>query len=617
MKNKNIRLWRWVAVISGAFTILICFLLMATYFQLNRLDPVETEAINTLVQRLSENPDDEALRNEIRSLDLLVRKAYFTNQWQVKTGGYIAFISLAIMLIAIQIISQSKPVNPKLEELEDTDDLLFKKRSRKWISIGGVSIVLIALVLAFLTHEKLETKFTRAAIAEVNKAEVKTEVKEEVAQNTEQDTVVPDNKPNAKTDEKEVVKETKPKTETKPKSQSQSQSQKPKASASNYMEKMKGQFPTFRGAGGLGIAYQKNIPTQWDGTNNQNIKWKVKIDYKGYNSPIIWGDKLFLTGADASKKEVFCYNKNTGVLLWAKEITGIPNSPAAPAVTDDTGHAAPTAATDGEQVYAIFSNGDIVALDMNGKMVWGKNLGLPRNHYGHSSSLYTYENKLIVQYDQGNAAKVLALSTKDGSQIWSTPRQVKISWASPVLIERNGKVEVVLSADPFVCGYDVNTGKELWSLKCMMGEVGPSVAYENGLVFAVNEYASLVAISGGNTPEVLWESYDYLSDVPSPIAYHDLLFLPTSYGVVVCYNAKTGEIIWEHEFSDGFYSSPILVNGLIYLPDMNGNMQIFKAENKFELVASCPLGERMVTTPAFADGQIFLRSEEHLWCIGK
>ena len=254
---------------------------------------------------------------------------------------------------------------------------------------------------------------------------------------------------------------------------------------------------------------------------------------------------------------------------------------------------------------------------MQGKQVWAKNLGVPQNHYGHSSSLLVYGDKVIVEYDHGKGAKVMALSSKTGDEVWSTPRAVKISWASPVIIHRGNQAEIVLIADPSIAGYDVQTGKELWKIDCIYGEVGPSVAYADGIVFGLNEYASLVAISGGNNPKVLWEDFDYLSDVPSPVATKDLLFVVTSYGVVVCHNAKTGEKYWEHEFDNGFYASPILVEDKIYLIDRDGIMHIYKASKEFELIGEPAVGEGVVSSPAFADGQVFVRTEEHLFCIGK
>jgi outer membrane protein assembly factor BamB len=376
-------------------------------------------------------------------------------------------------------------------------------------------------------------------------------------------------------------------------------------------------FPSFRGPGGNGIAYHKNVPTEWDGASGKNIKWKVTPELHAYNSPVIWGDKLFLSGADANKKQVYCYNRNSGKLLWTADINNVAGSLASPEVTPDTGHAAATVSTDGTFVFAIYSNGDIVALDMKGKSVWSKNLGVPDNHYGHSSSLVVFEDKLIVQYDHKKSGKVMALSTKTGDELWSTDRKVKVSWASPVVVQNGERAEVILASDPFVASYDAQTGEELWKLDCITGEVGPSVAYANGIVFALNEYASLVAIKTGANPEVLWEAYDYLSDVPSPVATDKYLFVVTSYGLVACYDALSGELYWEHEFDNGFYASPILVDEKIYLLDRAGSMHIFKADKVFESVATSKLGEKSDSTPAFADGHIYIRAGKNLYCIGK
>ncbi len=619
----NARLWNKIAIISGIFAFLICFLLIANYVQINRLDPVNTEAVNTLVKRLSENPNDEALRNEIRALDLLVRKAYFTDQWQIRTGGYILLISIAIMIISIQLSRATQPINPTVKEDPSEIDQILKKISKKWISIGGTAIVVIALVLAFLTHDKLQNTFTEAAIAASNEETEQVQDvpnrKVSIAAETKEETEKPEEvKEEVKIEPKEVVKEVE-KDET-PAEQNKivkTETIAKTAELPAFVLEARKNFPSFRGANGLGVAYQNNVPTNWDGPANENIAWKVKLNLPGYNSPIIWGDKLFVTGANKITREVYCFDKNSGKLLWTKTVDKIPGSPASgPDVTEDTGQAAPTAATDGKNVYAIFANGDIVAIDMSGNQVWAKNLGVPQNHYGHSSSLLVYEDKVIVEYDQGKGAKVMALSTSDGNEIWSTVRKVKISWASPVIIHRNNKAEIVLIADPIVAGYDVQTGEELWQIACTYGEVGPSVAYADGIVFALNEYASLVAISGGNDPKILWEDFDYLSDVPSPVATKDLLFVVTSYGVIVCHNAKTGEKYWEHEFDNGFYASPILVGDLIYLIDREGITHIYKASKEFELISEPNLGEGVVSSPAFADGQIFVRTEEHLYCIG-
>ncbi|RLD82326.1 MAG: hypothetical protein DRJ07_08290 [Bacteroidetes bacterium] len=265
----------------------------------------------------------------------------------------------------------------------------------------------------------------------------------------------------------------------------------------------------------------------------------------------------------------------------------------------------------------MFSNGDIIAIDMEGKKVWARNLGVPSNHYGHSSSLMMFRNMVIVQYDQRKASKVMALATKTGQTLWTTNRDVKISWASPVVVYTGKQTEIILTSDPYVASYNPYTGKENWKLDCLFGEVGPSVVYADGIVFAQNEYARLVAIKLGEKPEILWEDDEYLSDVPSPVATKKYLFNATSYGAVVCHDAKTGKKLWEKEFDNGFYSSPIMVEGKIYLIDKKGVMHIFSASDKFNLIAEPALGEGSDCTPAFAEGRVYIRGSKNLYCIGK
>jgi outer membrane protein assembly factor BamB len=622
-KPINLSLWRGVAIVSGVFAILICAMVIVNYMQINKVDPVNTEVINSLVERLNDNPNDAQLREQIREMDLLVRKAFFTNQWEVRTGAYLLLLSLIVMIIAMQIMRMGKKTLPSVDEEYSQNIIRYQQNARKWLSIGGSVLVVVTLILAFVTHKDIGTRFTDAAkIAKAetkaNKAPVATAA--EKPKEIEKKAVVEEASVE-KVEAKKAVETTLEET-SKPKPVEKAVEAKKIPAAKKYMgqypsKAMMSNFPSFRGPGGNGIAYHKNVPTEWDGASGKNIKWKVTPELHAYNSPVIWGDKLFLSGADANKKQVYCYNRNSGKLLWTADINNVADSKASPEVTPDTGHAAATVSTDGTFVFAIFSNGDLVALDMKGKSVWSKNLGVPDNHYGHSSSLVVFEDKLIVQYDHKKSGKVMALSTKTGDEVWRTDRKVKVSWASPVVVQNGERAEVILASDPCVASYDAQTGEELWKLDCITGEVGPSVAYANGIVFALNEYASLVAIKTGANPEVLWEAYDYLSDVPSPIATDKYLFVVTSYGLVACYDTLSGELYWEHEFDNGFYASPILVDEKIYLLDRAGSMHIFKADKEFVSVATSKLGEKSDSTPAFADGHIYIRAGKNLYCIGK
>ncbi|MCY1635243.1 PQQ-binding-like beta-propeller repeat protein [Marinifilum sp. D737] len=626
LRKTNQFLWRNIAIVAGTFSFIICMLVLVNYIQINRIDPVNTELINSLVQRLEENPNDNQLREQIREMDLLVRKAYFTNQWQVKAGGYLLLLGVIVTAIALQMFYAGKQKLPEVTESEQENIVLFKEKARKWIGLGGFGLVAITLLIAFLTHKELGNQFTQAALVAQSTPEeksdvevvepIKEEVKEEVKVEKAAEEVKKENEKPAEPvveDKKEEAVEKK-----EPEIKKETPAQKVTSGVSYPTKEMMANFPAFRGAAGQGVSYQKNIPTDWDGASGKNVLWKVQVPIHAYNSPVIWGDKLFLSGANATQREVYCYDRNNGKLLWTAKVEGIAGSPAkSPEVTPDTGHAASTLTTDGKSVFAIFANGDITALDFNGKQKWAKNLGVPDNHYGHSSSLLVYQDKLIVQYDHKKSARLVALSTANGDELWSTKRKVRVSWASPVIAEIGGNTEVILAADPCVASYDVNTGKELWKLDCITGEVGPSVAVGDGIVFALNEYASLVAIKPGANPEILWEAYDYLSDVPSPVISGDNLIIVTSYGAVVCYDAKSGEIRWEQEFGSGFYASPILANGNVYLLDREGVMHIFKADKEYQEIAAPALGEKSDMTPAFADGRVYIRGEKHLYCIGK
>lgn len=640
--KSNITLWKRIAQVAGIFAFIISMLLIVNYAQYKRLDPVETEMINSLVDRLNDNPDDLQLREQIRTVDLLSRKAYFTNQWQVRTGGYLLLIAISVLVIAMQMI---KSISPKEVVIGDDGNSFFEqKNARKWISVGGFILVFAALSAAILTHYELSEKFNREISINhesevtdelvVNKTEIviaeKQEViKEKIQSERKKDSILEEEnkietpikheieliEEKPKEIEKSIVKEIeieKVKLETKEIVKLEVLNEFPTE------KEIQNNHPSFRGPRGNGISYHKSIPENWDAANDENVVWKLEIPLHGYNSPIIWDDKIFVSGANSAQREVYCIDRKSGKLLWTGEVKNIQGSPAtAPEVTEDTGQAAPSLTTDGRRVYAIFANGDIIAFNMEGEQVWARNLGSPGNHYGHSSSLMLHENVLIVQYDIKKLPRLMGLNILSGETVWETPRKVKVSWASPIIVNTGNKAEIILVADPIVASYDPLTGKENWSLNCIFGEVGPSAGYADGVVFAVNEYAILVAIKLGEIPEILWESNEYLSDVPSPVSNGELMFMATSYGVVLCYDAKTGEILWEHEYDNGFYSSPMLVDGKIYLIDMKGIMHIFKAEREFVSIADCPLGEDCMTTAAFTDGKIYIRGNKNLFCIGK
>ena len=616
---EKIKLARQVMQISGIFTLVVAALMLINFVQLKKYEPLESETLNTLVEQLENDPRDEQLKQEIRDFDLMVRKAYFTSTWQVRTGAVLMLIGGILFAASLKIYTDMRK-RIGIPDQEKEDFLQSRMAAWGWLLVAGVVIFGLAFFAAFSSTNYLENYYPEAvADAGTQSADEAIEVVEIVdsagiaatgaGARDIQDTTTGEARTGqqiAGQDELAAMGE-------------QSTGGQPEAAAENIygLAEFKKQHNSFRGPMGLGVSYHKNIPTSWNGASGTNVVWKVAISKPGYNSPVIWDDKLFLAGADESARIVSCYNRNTGQLLWEKEAGNIPGSPSKmPNVTEDTGLSAPTSVVDGYRVYAIFATGDVVAFDLEGNRVWARNLGVPENHYGHSSSLLVWNGKLIVQYDTGKRGRMLALDTKTGESIWDISRDNHISWASPILINYAGKMQVVTNTDPNVAGYDVETGEEIWKLAVMMGEVGPSCAYEDGLVFANNEYASLVAINPEPGAEVQWENYDYLSEAASPVAHNGLLYLATSYGVLVCYDAKTGEQVWEQDFGATLYSSPMVVDGKLYIMDNSGVMHIMKADRSGTVVSQPELGEASYAIPAFADGKIYIRGSESLYCIG-
>lgn len=634
-REQKLKVAQRAVLISGIFCAVVALLLILNFWHMKQHEPLESKTIEVLVERLSNEPNNEELKEEIRSFDLLARKAYFTARWQVRTGTWLLLFGGIVLAVSLKVLTDLR-AQIGLPEEGAEDVLKARANAQYWLFMAGGLILGLALVSAWLSNDYLNS-YDAAVPAEQAVSEgVPVEVVEvfsadggtaegtgEGGAGTATDTAADaaggpgGESGGAAAAGQETV--AAPARQGDPdRAGDASAGQRAKASIAFNPENFKKNQATFRGFMGQGISYHKNIPENWDGATGQNIRWKVSVSKHGYNTPVIWGDRIFVSGADYSARMVACYNRHTGQMIWEKEVTGIPGSPETPPrTTDDTGLAAPTMAVDGNRVYAIFGTGDVAAFDMQGNMAWGRNLGVPGNHYGHSSSLMLWANKLVVQYDTHSGGRLLALETASGETIWDVGRPVNISWASPVLVEAGGKIQVVTTSDPYVMGNDLETGEEIWKVEAMMGEVAPSVGYADGLVFATNEYARLIAVKPEAGAEYLWENDEYLAEVASPVAYNGLLYVATSYGVLVCYDVKTGEKVWEKEYGDGFYSSPMVADGKLYIIDMGGTTHIIRTDREGSEVSRPELGEPGYTLPVFADGRLYLRGENSLYCIGK
>lgn len=611
-KEEKISLFSNLLVGSAVTAVIIAVLLLLNYSQIRRHDPLESTVMTTLLERLEEEPKNEDLIREIRDLDLMARKAFFNNQWQINTGALLLLICGIVFGVSLTIVTTLK-ASIEVPEQEEKNAFLIRQLSQRGIQISGGLLVLLALGASYFSVDHLQQfNAYENQLTETPPEETETiEVIDISTTAPEPETTTEPSVPTDDTLEEVAIAEA-----NEPDPAPVEAPPTPAAPAYPGMATILQQHGSFRGPLGNGVSYKKDIPTAWNGADGSQILWKVRLPKKGKNSPVIWGNQLYLAAADGSGQAVYCYNRHSGALLWQTAIAKVPGSPAQPPkTTEDTGLSAATMTTDGVRIYVIFATGDIAALDPAGKILWSRNLGLPDNHYGHSSSLVSWQEKVFVQYDTNKGAKVMALNGESGETVWETTRKVRASWASPILASVGGNMQLILSADPLVAAYDIQTGKELWSINCMMGEVGPSPAFGEGLIFAANEYATLAAIRPGGT--IAWQDNEYLPEVASPVVSDGLLYIATSYGVLACYDAKTGEKQWEHEAYAGFYASPVIADGKVFALDTEGVMHIFSNQREKNLIGEPELGEGAVTTPAFASGRIYIRGDEHLYCIGE
>jgi outer membrane protein assembly factor BamB len=597
---------RNIAIVSAIFIVTFSIMLITNYFQVRGATPLQTGVVETLKEINDLNANNPVLQEQIRQLDLLARKAYFVRMDHLMAGVYILLGMLAVFIVCTRLyFAHEKNIPGK--KIDPVDEWAVKTEARKYVVRTAAGIAAVALVFVLLSYPYMkpagqtETRDEAEMIAEVqhpeNTAEQAIPVEEEITTPAADTTETAEAAESAetKTTADAVVAAT----------------ALPQPVISNVAHN------AFRGNNSNGVSSAKGLPVKWDLKGGKNIAWKQDIPRKGFNSPVINGNKVFFSGADEQARELYCYDLATGEKLWTLAAANIPGSPSQmPKTTDDTGLAASSVATNGKQVCAIFATGDIICADTEGKKIWAKNLGVPENHYGYASSLLLFGNMVIVQYDNQNSPKIMALDLATGAERWSKSRTEKVTWSSPMIAYVNNTPQLVLMGNPAITAYNPNNGEQLWRVECMSGEVGASACSSNGIVFGASEYARLVAINGADG-SVLWEGNDFLPEVASPVATKENLYLATSYGVAASYDAKTGELRREHELNTEFYSSPIIAEGKVYLFGNEGKMHIFSADNDFRLLDSFETGEKTFATPAFTDGKIVVRTEKSIYCVTK
>jgi outer membrane protein assembly factor BamB len=412
-------------------------------------------------------------------------------------------------------------------------------------------------------------------------------------------------------------------------------------------------WPQWRGQNASGVSSETGLPTEWDGS--KNIRWKAAIPGRGHSSPIVWGNKIFLTtsiegpvvpgaeavrhvhkgqeyrhpdsvGADHSYTlKLLCVDLDSGKILWDKTVYE--------GTVYDNRHkkntyASATPVTDGKFVYLSFEAEGIYCYDFDGKRIWKTSLGkIAKGGMGPGTSPVLYENLLILQADQeyGEGSFIAAVDKKNGKEVWRVERDQRRSWATPLLIKTSQRTELVTSGPNKIISYDPVTGRELWRAPGVISNPIPSPVTGQGLVFvtagsdAKRAFAIRLGGSGdlAGTANVVWSYEKGTAYVPSPILYNENLYLITDAGAITCLEAATGKVIYQARIpvAASFTASPVAFEGKIMFVSEDGDSFILKAGPVPEILNANGLGEPVYASPAIVAGRILIRGQSNLYCI--
>jgi outer membrane protein assembly factor BamB len=417
-------------------------------------------------------------------------------------------------------------------------------------------------------------------------------------------------------------------------------------------------WPQWRGPGGLGVAPDAGYPSEWSPA--KNVAWKAEVLGRGLSSPVVAGGRIFLTtsiegeavadhkapvhlgfdmrpgylhpdsvGSDHRYTlKVLAFDAVTGRQIWATTAYEGP-------MYDDrhrkNTYASPTIATDGTLVYAFFESAGLYCYDLDGKLKWQLSFGgLAKAGLGPGTSPVIYEKLLLLQCDQemGAGSFIAAIDRFTGKEAWRTPRSNRRSWATPILVQANGRVELVAMGAEAVVAYDPSTGRELWRANGTESHPIPSPVAGHGLVFATAgsqaKRALAIRVGGSgdlkDSPSVVWKHTKGTAYVPSPILLGAHLYLMTDKGIVTCLDARTGELVYEGgrvPVPATFTASPVAFGERLLLTSEDGDTFAIKAGPAFEVLGTSSVGEPVYASPALAGGRIFIRGERHLFAIGR
>lgn len=396
-------------------------------------------------------------------------------------------------------------------------------------------------------------------------------------------------------------------------------------------------WPMWRGANGDGTCSESGLPEKWSQT--ENVLWKVKLPDRGNSTPVVWGDKLFLTQAieKEGRRLLLCFDKKTGRQLWdagtiyrETELTHGTNP-----------YCSASPATDGERVVVFFASAGVFCYDMNGKELWKRtDLGKQHHIWGNGTSPVIAGDRVFLNFGPGENTALYAFDKKTGRTLWQHKEaggasgeagntQWLGSWSDPLLRKTGARYELLMTYPGRACAFDPIAGKELWTCAGLTKLVYNSPLYADGMMIAMCGYGgAAMAVKTGGSGDVteknrVWHLPRVQQRIGSGVIRSGYHYILTDGGIVECRDIKTGEMIFNERLKgpgptgQNWSSLVLSADGKCYAANQGGDCFVFKAEPKFELLATNTLGEKIIGSIAVSDGLLFIRGYQNLWCIGR
>jgi outer membrane protein assembly factor BamB len=384
-------------------------------------------------------------------------------------------------------------------------------------------------------------------------------------------------------------------------------------------------WPQYRGPGGQGVSAEKGLPVKWGAGGG--VRWKTRLPGPGHSSPIVWGDRLFLTAyapageAGRGRLLVLCIDRLTGKILWEREVrvgrverVGGANAPATP-----------TPVTDGRRVYVYFGSYGLVCYDFKGRKVWERQVAPCGGEFGSASSPVLHGRLLMLSCTSDAEGFLLAADKETGRTIWRTRHtQPTLTFATPFVWNTGTGEQIVLAVSGYVKSFDPKTGRELWRVAGAPKGVAPTPAASDSLLYVASNAQPnfVVAIRPGGRGDVTdthvaWSHDKGVVSVPSPLAVGGYLFALRDGGVMTCLDAKSGAMLWQQRLParGNYFASPVAGDGKVYVVSEEGEVSVVAAKSVYELMATNSMGERTMASPAISGGSIFIRTDENLYCV--